>query len=286
MRTVILNGSNGFLGQQICKYFDNKFFIRQINRSDYLLEPELLAEKLAGADIIINLAGAPIPLFTTKKRRDLISNSRILTTRNLMTAICIMDRKPELIISMSAIGIYDCSGIHDESSKSYGIDFLANVCMDWENELLPVQNKHIPTVIIRCGIVLSKKGGMLKRMIFPFRLGLGAVIGNGSQAVSFIHIHDFLRALDFVIDHHLTGIINFVTSNYCTNLELSKALSQTLHKPLFFKIPGRVVRILAGSQSSMFLNGQRVVPKVLCDNGFNFKHSNIKVAIKNIIRFM
>jgi uncharacterized protein len=285
MKTIVLNGSNGFLGQQICKYFDNKYSIRKINRSDYLLDPKLLAEKLKGADVIINLAGARISLFASQKQRDLIYRSRIMTTRNLMNAISAMDHKPELVISMSAVGIYDAEGVHDEYSEYYGTDFFAKVCKDWENELSVMRDKQIKTTIIRCGIVLSKNDGMLKKMIFPFRFGLGAVLGDGSQPVSFIHIHDFLRAFDFIIDHHLTGIINFVAPKFCTNLELSKTLSRAMRRPLFIRIPAGFIRIFTGRQSSMLLKGQRVVPKVLYDNGFNFKHSSIKVAIKNIIRF-
>lgn len=285
MKTVTLNGSNGFLGQQISKYFDEKYEIRKINRDNYLIDPELLAAKLEGSDIVVNIAGAPVSLFANQKKRDLIYNSRILTTRNLMNAIYFMKKRPQMLISMSAIGIYGTSGVHDETSDIYGDDFLAKVCKDWEWEVAAAFEMGIDLTVIRCGIVLSKNEGILKKMLFPFKLGLGAVVGDGSQPFSFIHIHDFLRAFDFVIDHHLTGIINFVSPKYCTNFEFSKALSRAVRRPMFLRIPSGIVKAFTGKQSSMLLDGQRVVPKVLFNNGFIFKHSSITSAIKNIVRF-
>jgi uncharacterized protein (TIGR01777 family) len=283
MKTIALNGSHGFLGQQICKYFDNKYNILRINRKDYLIDPALLAEKLSGADIILNMAGEQISIFSSREKRERIYNSRIQTTRNLVSAIRLMNRKPKHVISMSAIGIYDYQNIHDETSVNFGNDFLANVCKDWEHEVHQMQG--VPYTVIRCGIVLSKHEGILKKMVVPCKFGFGAVLGDGSQHISFIHIHDFLRAFEFVIDHHLTGIINFVAQKFCTNLELSKILSRTMKRPLFFKIPAGLIRLVTRKQSFMLLEGQRVIPKVLFDNGFTFMHSGINSAIKNIIRF-
>src|SRR6266542_507574 len=136
MRTIALNGSSGFIGSQICNYFERKYNIIRINRNDYLLDPTVLANKLEGADIILNIAGARISLFSSKKKRQVIYNSRIETTLNLCKAMACMKRKPELFISMSAVGIYDSLHIHDENSKDFGNDFLARLCVEWEQATL------------------------------------------------------------------------------------------------------------------------------------------------------
>jgi uncharacterized protein len=220
-------------------------------------------------------------LFASKKYKQVILESRVHTTRNLVKAVNLMKRKPELFISASAIGIYDFEHIHNEYSTSYGNDFLADVCKKWEDEVKSI--KAVDTLIIRIGLVLSKNNGMLKSMSIPFKLGVGAVIGKGTQPVSFIHIEDFLFALGFTIEGHLTGIINFVAPNFCTNLELSSALSRVLHRPLFFKIPSFLLKLVLGAQSSMLLKGQKVRPEFLLSQGFQFKYKDIDSAVTNLL---
>ena len=281
MKVLAINGSNGFLGRQICKYFENKYHIIRINRNDYLLPPALLANKISSADIVINMAGARIPLVSTKRYRRIMYESRISTTSNLVNAIEILYKKSIIFISMSAVGIYDYANIHDENSDNFGTDFLSRLCIDWElagrSELLP------DSVTIRSGIVLSREGGFFKRIKLPFSLGMGVIIGNGTQPLPFIHLQDFLRAIDFVIDRHLTGIINFVAPTFCSNLGFSRTLSHELKRPLLFRFPSFLIKIFMGEQSSMFLEGQNVKPKKLMDNGFMFMFPDIERALTNLL---
>jgi uncharacterized protein (TIGR01777 family) len=283
MKTVALNGSSGFLGSQICEYFGRKYLIVRLNREDYLSEPALLAKKLQGVDIVINLAGARISLFSSQKKKEVMYESRIKTTRNLCEAIELMDVKPELFISMSAVGIYDFVHLHDENSKNYGNDFLAALCIDWEDSVRST-SFYEKTLIIRNGIVLSSEGGMFKKMITPFKIGLGAILGTGKQAFPFIHILDFLGAIDFAIDYHLVGIINFVAPVRCTNREFSKAVCTRLGMPLLLKLAPFLLKILIGEQSSMLLEGQKVIPKVLKDEGYQFQFPDIDSTINDLIK--
>ena len=282
MKTLLINGSHGFLGSQISEYFKDKYHILPLNRSDYLINPMTLSEKIKDADIIFNLAGARISPFASKRYRKIIFDSRVLTTRNLFKAIDLLERAPELIISMSAVGIYDFTHTHDESSIFYGNDFLAKVCIDWED----VAKSELFTdnvLIVRSGIILSEKGGVFKKFILPFKIGFGATMGNGGQPFPFIHIFDFLNAIDFSIDQHLTGIVNFVAPSACSNKQFSISVSHKLRRPLLFRIPSWVVKILMGKQSTMLLKGQYVVPKVLIENKFEFENSNIDSALNGLI---
>jgi len=282
MKTLLINGSNGFLGSQICEYFKDKYHIVCLNRADYLINPNDLADKIKDADIIFNLAGARISPFALKCSRRIIYDSRVLTTRNLFKAIDLLETMPELIISMSAVGIYDFIHIHDESSVFYGNDFLAEVSTEWENAAKStLYNGNV--LILRSGIILAANGGAFNKLIWPFKIGFGAIIGTGFQSFPFIHIFDFLKAIEFSINQHLTGIVNFVAPASCSNREFSVSVSNKLGKPLLFRIPARVFKILMGKQSSMLLNGQQVVPKVLLDNNFEFKYNNIDSAINNLI---
>lgn len=282
MRTIALNGSSGFIGSQICNYFGRKYNIIRINRNDYLVDPVMLANKLEGADVILNIAGAGISLFSSKKKRQVIYNSRVETTLNLCKAMACMKRKPELFISMSAVGIYDGVHVHDEKSQDFGNDFLARLCIDWENAAIGCRSAF-NTAIVRSGIVLSKNDGMLKQMLLPFKFGLGAILGSGNQPVPFIHIHDFLRAIEFVIDRRLTGIINFVAPKYCTNKEFSLNIARELRRPLLLRAPARLIKMLMGEQSSMVLEGQKVFPQRLMKEGFSFEFPDIQHTIKDLI---
>jgi uncharacterized protein (TIGR01777 family) len=242
----------------------------------------LLAEKIKDADIVINLAGAPIKLFSSSKYQKIIYDSRILTTKNLVRALDLLSDKSVLFISASAVGIYDFHGTHTEKSKQYGSDFLSDLCIDWERASL--SDKSLNTTTIRIGIVLARGGGFLKRVYKPFNLGLGAVIGAGSQPLPFIHITDFLRGIEFVIDHRLTGIVNFVAPYFCSNLEFSKALGRKLRRPVIFRVPSFLIRTVMGKQSSMILEGQKAIPEVLLANGFEFMYPDIESAITNLFK--
>ncbi|MDP4207478.1 MAG: TIGR01777 family oxidoreductase [Bacteroidota bacterium] len=284
MKILALNGSSGFLGKQICQFFERKYTILKIRREDYL-DPSALADKLKGVDIVVNLAGARITPVASKKYRKDLYDSRIYTTQCLVKAFSLMDKTPDFFISMSAIGIYDYIHIHNEESVNFGDDFLADLCKDWEL----VANNDNPilenTAIIRNSIVLSTDGGILKTVLPFFKVGLGTVMGNGMQPFSFIHISDFLRAIDFVIDHRISGIVNLAAPNFCIYLDFCRTLSKRLERPLFLKVPAYLLKLTMGEQSSMLLKGQKVLPEVLLNRGFRFEYTDIQEAINSLINF-
>lgn len=284
MKILALNGSSGFLGKQICQFFERKYSILKIRREDYL-DPSALADKLNGVDIVFNLAGARITPVASQKYRKELYDSRVYTTQCLVKAFSLMDKTPDFFISMSAIGIYDYIHIHNEESVNFGDDFLADLCKDWEL----VANNDNPILenmaIIRNSIVLSTDGGILKIVLPFFKAGLGIVMGNGMQPFSFIHISDFLRAIDFVIDHRISGIVNLAAPNFCTYLDFCRTLSMRLDRPLFLKVPAYLLKLTMGEQSSMLLKGQKVLPEVLLNRGFRFEYPDIQETINSLINF-
>jgi uncharacterized protein len=282
MKTIAINGSNGFLGSKIAEYFSQKYTILKIKRDDYN-DSVRLAEVLHGVSIVVNLAGKGISPMASQRYQNIVYSSRIDTTKNLVEAIRLMNHPPELFVSFSAIGIYDAMNIHTEDSLSYGNDFLANLCKDWEKAAMENNTIVENTVIIRVGIVLDREGGMLSKMLLPFKLGLGTILGNGKQMLPFIDIDDFLRALDFTIVHKLRGIVNFAAPNYCSNYEFSRVLAKVMNRPLFFRVPSFFLKLVMGSQSSMLLNGQRVLPKVLLDKGFKFQYTDVNSSLFHLI---
>ena len=284
MKTIAINGSSGFIGQALCTYLSDYYIVIRINRADYLLNPEFLASKIEGADIVMNIAGASVSHFWTKKYQRIILTSRIDTTRNLIKAIQTLGKKPELFISASAIGVYDSQHQHSENSTDFGKDFLAGVCLRWEREALTGQTSGMDTTIIRIGIVLGRTGGMLPKMIGGFSFGLGAVLGSGKQNISFLHISDLMAATRLIIDRHITGVVNMVAPESCTNTEFSKVLAGSLKRPLWFKIPEWVLKLVLRKQSTMVLGGQRVLPTVLQQHGFVFQYPRIGEAINNLIQ--
>lgn len=283
MKTIAINGSNGFIGKALCNYLSRSFFIIKIERSDYLIDPSLLAVKIETANIIINLAGSSIASYWTKKTRNEILFSRIETTRNLVNAVRLLKTKPDLFISASAIGIYDSFGEHNEMSTDFDDGFLAKVCSLWEKEAFRVSELGVPLTIVRIGLVLGNGGGLLPKMIIPFKFGLGTIFGDGQQTLSCIHIVDFVRAIDFIIVNQLTGIINLVNPDVITSREFSKYIALLFDRPLYFSLSkGLLVKVL-GEQSSLLLDSKRVIPQVLLNHGFKYKFPKTLKVLENLI---
>lgn len=281
MRTIAINGTSGLIGSQICKYFANKYHILRIKRDDYLIPPAELADKLKGADIVINLAGERISPFMSAKKRKRVYESRVFTTINLVNTINAMDVKPVLFISFSAIGIYDFEYHHDERSLSFNNDFLSELCLDWESVASGVKGSNV--LIVRTGIVLSIEGGLLATVLKTLKLPLGLYFGKGNQPMSFIHIYDFLRAIEFCIERDLNGIVNFVGPEPCSYYDFINAVCREQCVPKVIGLPAFIIRLTLGKQSSMLLKGQYVLPGVLQKEGFQFKFAEITDAINHLM---
>lgn len=195
-----------------------------------------------------------------------------------------VENKPKLFISTSAVGIYSNKDCYDEESFEYANDFLAKLCQDWEKEAFKAKEYEIRTAIFRFGIVLGK-GGALKKMLLPFKLGVGGTIGDGNQHFSFIHIEDLLNAYKFLIENiDLNGVFNLTAPTPTTNKGLTQALGKALNRPTIFPVPEFVLNMIFSEGAKVLTDGQCVKPKRLVDGGFIFKHTTIENSINSLIK--
>jgi len=250
---------------------------------------ELPTEILNGVEAIIHLAGESIGNGRwTKKRKQKIYESRILTTRKLVNAVKATHLNGNLqlkhFISASAIGIYGNRGeeeVNEESSL--GTDYLATVCKDWEKETQDLSELGIRVVNPRIGIVLSAQGGALEKMLLPFGLGFGGVIGLGRQWMSWIHLEDLVQFFLFTLNNHeIKGCLNAVAPGPVTNKEFSKTLASSLEKPLLFPIPPLMLKVMLGEMSTLILSGQKVSSAKAQKKGMKFKYPDLQSALKEI----
>ena len=241
---------------------------------------------LEGVDAVVNLAGASIGegRWTAKRKQELI-DSRVTSTRLLVAAIASMERRPALV-SASAIGYYGDRGdtVVDETSAK-GEGFLADLVEQWESEAVKAEDAGVRTVRLRFGVVLSKDGGALKRMMLPFKFGAGGRLGSGNQWFSWVTLDDATRALSLALtEPSMQGVYNVTAPNPVTNRELTKALAKAMHRPALFPVPGFALRLLLGEAADeLLLGGQRVLPKRLQEAGFTFEHTDLEVALRHVL---
>jgi hypothetical protein len=296
---VLITGGLGFVGTQISNRLIEKG--HQVTVVDRAPEPMAYTpravtyvpadttikgawqEKIAGQDAVINLAGASIFTRWNDNTKKLVYDSRVLTTRNVVEA---MDKNKEaLLCSTSAVGYYGFRG--DEAlaeEDSPGSDFLAQVCVDWEDEAHKATEKGARAVITRFGIVLGKTGGALGQMIPAFKKFVGGPLGSGKQWFSWIHMEDLLRAFLFVFDNKdIHGPVNLCSPNPIRNKDLAKALGKVLSRPSFLKTPAFTLRLVLGEFGSILLEGQKVIPAKLLQHGFRFRYPEIMEALQEAV---
>ena len=241
-------------------------------------------ESVKEHDVIINLAGASIFSRWTPEQKKILRESRIETTRNLVSALP-DNAKNITFFSTSAVGYY---GFHEDEKLTEnmpaGDDFLAKLADDWEKEALNAQAKGTRVVITRFGIVLGKNGGALGQMIPMFKFFLGGPLGSGKQWFSWVHMHDLAEAFSFLLKHtEISGAVNLCSPTPVRNADLGKAIGKVLHRPSFVPAPGFMIKLILGEFGSVLLKGQRVIPRHLLDAGFKFRYPDIEEALKNII---
>ncbi|WP_024953798.1 TIGR01777 family oxidoreductase [Sulfurospirillum arcachonense] len=282
MQTVAITGASGFVGSSLKQMFEKQNFKVLSIKRDELQNLEKLTTIINESDILINLAGASIINRWSEEYKKILYSSRIETTKYLLDAITQSQNRPKYFISTSAIGIYKNNDTYDEDSLDLENDFLANLCKEWEEIALEAKMYGVKTSIFRFGIVMGK-GGALAKMLLPFKLGIGGTIASGKQAFSFIHIEDLMRAYKFVIEQELEGVFNLCAPTSTTNEGLTRTLGKKLHRPTFFPIPEFVLKLLFGEGSKVLCDGQRVIPKRLIENGFEFKYENIDQTIQDLV---
>ena len=276
---ILVSGSHGLVGKALINSLtpDGHEIVRLVRNRP------LEAASFEGIDAVVHLAGESIASgrWSDEKKRA-IRESRTKGTALLSRTLAQLSRPPAVFVSASAIGYYGSRG--DElltENSAPGNDFLANVCIEWENATKPAIEKGIRTVHARFGIILDAKEGALAKMLTPFRMGVGGRIGNGKQWMSWIAIDDVVSGLRFVIsDQTTSGPVNFVAPNPVTNAEFTKTLGRVLSKPTLFPMPEFGVRLAFGEMGdALLLSSQKVKPGVLKE----FNWPTLEAALRHLL---
>lgn len=240
-----------------------------------------------GVDAVVNLTGEPIDQRWTDSAKEKIMESRRTSTRNLVETLAGLENKPGTLISGSAIGYYGDRGdvIVDESSGA-GDDFAAQVVAEWETAAEGVKDAGIRLVIVRTGLVLNPEAGLLKRLLPPFKLGVGGPLAGGKQYMSWVHLADEIGVLVWALENRdVEGIVNACAPNPVTNKEFSKALGKAVHRPAILPTPGFAVNAILGSEAAEHTakSSTRVVPKRTQELGYSFRYADIGPALENLL---
>jgi uncharacterized protein (TIGR01777 family) len=247
-----------------------------------------------GVDAIVNVAGETIggtnlaQIFfqrwtAAKKRR--ILESRANAGRAIVEAIKAAQKKPAMLLQMSAVGYYGPRGDEDiDENAAPGTDFLAGVCVEWERSTEEVEQLGVRRVVVRTGLVLSTRGGLFPVVLLPFRLFVGGPLGSGRQGFSWMHAEDHRRALRFLIESpKAAGVFNLTSPNPVSNEQLGREVARSLHSPYWFPTPAFLLRLALGEKSMLVLEGQRVIPRRLTEAGFDFLHPELGTALEDLL---
>lgn len=241
-----------------------------------------------GADVLVNLAGESIAEGRwTEARKQAILESRVLAGQAMSRAVAEAAKKPRVFLQSSAVGYYGDTGDDpvDESAPP-GQGFLADVCLQWEASTKPVEALGVRRVVARTGLVLGRGGGVLEKMLAPFRFFLGGAFGDGRQGFPWIHLEDEVQAMIFLIEHpEASGPFNLAAPESASNLEFCRELGKAMSRPCGFAVPGAALRLALGEMGrELLLSGCRAFPKRLMEMGYVFRHPRLAGALKNLLR--
>ncbi len=284
-RIIALSGASGFVGSNLSRELEGKGCqVIPLGRREFSLSTGELADILKPADSIINLAGAPVINRWTDAYKKIMFESRVSLTRKLVDSCALLDEKPGVFLSASAVGCYASQGSHTEENHVLAEDFLGKLTQEWEHETFRAKELGIRTAVFRFGVVLGKDGGALAKMLPPFRFGLGGVIGSGEQAFSWIHLKDLIRVFEKALaDQGYQGIYNLTAPNPTTNRGLTKALGKALARPTVLAVPEFVLRMQFGEGAQVLTSGQNVIPERLLNSGFQFEFTSIEDAVADCV---
>ncbi len=281
MSRILISGATGFVGQKLTKDLVSKDhqvvkLSRQKSKDTIIWDitnQKLDSNDLENFDSIIHLAGESILGLWTKKKKEKIYQSRIAGTKLLVEQILKLQNPPKVFICASAVGIYGQDvNIPVNEDGPLANDFLANVCKDWESTCQPLVTAGIRVVNLRIGVVIDPSGGMLKQMLLPFKLGLGAWLGNGKQNLAWIGLDDLVQIINFCLENpNINGPVNAVAPELITNKSFCQTLAKHLHRPCLLGIPKFIIQLLLGKElSQMILGNQKIVPLKLINNNYQF----------------
>jgi len=250
-------------------------------------EKSIHLDETVTIDVVIHLAGENIADSRwSEKKKQKILQSRVIGTQVLCQALANLKHKPGLLISGSAIGYYGETGdtMVDEKSQP-GSGFLTDIAMQWEAATQPAEQAGIRTVHIRTGIVLSPLGGVLQKMALPVKLGVGGVVGNGQQYMSWVSINDMINMIEFIMENNsLNGPVNMVSKSPVTNYTFTKTLGKVLGRPTLFPMPAFIARLLFGEMAdALLLSSSRVYPAKLEAEGYKYINPDLEDALKDLL---
>jgi len=292
----LLTGGTGFVGTALCRgLLDDGHRVSVLTR-DYARarmrlgqEVDLLRElqelpSTEAIDVIVNLAGAPIAERRwSDRRKRVLADSRVETTRQIVQLVQRLEQRPECMVSASAIGYYGAGDARPLTENSpANSEFTHELCKRWEAEARKVEAAGVRTCIARLGIVLGPGGGMLQKLLTPFRLGLGGRLGSGEQMMSWVHRDDVVAVIRRLSeDQSMDGVFNVTAPAPVSNAEFTRALARTLGRPALLPLPAWFVRLVFGEMGDrLLLNGQCVMPARLQEAGYGFRYRDIEEALR------
>lgn len=295
---ILLTGGTGLIGRALCQHWQQQghelwVWSRQPARVPGLCSgargvAHLQELNAAGPfDAVINLAGAPIADRPwTKSRRALLWQSRIDLTHKLVAWMGQQPTPPRVLLSASAVGWYGdrADACLDESSSPGGQDFGSRLCMAWEEEAQRAAHAGTRVALLRIAPVLASRGGMLARLLLPFKLGLGGRLGSGAQWMPWIHIEDLARLFDhLLLQANASGAYNACAPELLRNAAFTRTLAHTLHRPALMPAPAWALRLALGEMSTLLLGGQRLEPRRTQASGFVFRHPALAPALADLL---
>ena len=290
---ILISGSNGLVGRALrddlaIAGHETVALVRPASASSSGVrwDPDagtIDADALNGFDAVVHLAGENIVSRRwTDEQKARIRDSRVRGTALLADALAALDRKPSVFLCASAAGYYGDRGsetLPDDAAPGTG--FLADTTREWEDAARPAADAGIRTVNLRIGVVLSARGGMLKRVLPIFKMGLGGRLGSGAQWMSWIAMPDLTRAIAWAMERDdLAGGVNISSPNPATNAEFTRALGAALGRPAIFAVPEFALRLTQGEATDAILSSVRMTPARLLASGFEFRHEDIESALR------
>jgi hypothetical protein len=264
---IAITGASGLVGKRLTALLrDRGDQVRAISTRG-----DVRAADLEGCDAVVNLAGEPVAQRWTAAAKDRIRSSRVEGTRRIVDAIGAIENRPRVLVNASAMGIY-------------GSGFLKEVVEAWEREANRAAEFGVRVVLVRFTTVLARDGGALKKMLLPFRLGIGGRIGDGRQWMSWIHVGDAARLIEFAIRNaSLNGPVDAASPNPVRNAEFTRELARAVHRPAVFPVPKLALRVVFGEMAEMVYASERVMPEAAMRAGFEFRFPELRAALENIL---
>ena len=292
---ILVSGASGLIGTALVSALrtDGHEMVRLVRRdpsgSDEIrwnpAAGDIDATQLAGIDAIVNLSGESIGQRWTDSRKREILDSRVQSTSLLARTAAALEPRPSVLVCASAVGAYGNRGdeILTEDSE-LGSGFLTDVVRAWEAATDPAREAGVRVVNLRQGIVLAKQGGVLERLLLPFKLGVGGRVGSGKQWWSWVALDDLTAVYAYALRSDIAGVVNLTAPNPVTNEQFTKALGSALHRPTVLPVPSFAARSIFGEMGeAMLLGGQRVLPVRLLDAGFDFAAPTIGLGIERAL---